>query len=63
MVTVYDSRGARLRTLVDEEKTAGAYSTRWDGRSDAGVSQSSGVYFARVEMGGAKRSYKTVLLE
>jgi hypothetical protein len=63
-ITVYDARGARVATLLSgEERTPGAYRVEWDGRTDAGAVASSGVYFARIEHGGATRTKKMVMLK
>lgn len=37
-------RGAPLKTLVDEEKTAGAYMAEWDGKDESGRPVASGIY-------------------
>lgn len=42
---VYNKLGQTVRTLVNEEKTAGYYSVQWDGENDSGVKVSSGIYF------------------
>jgi len=63
-VTIYDARGARVATLVDNEsRVAGAYRLEWNGRSESGAMLSSGIYFARVEQAGAVRTKKMVLLK
>ena len=63
-MAIYDARGARVTTLVDnEERDAGPYRVDWNGRSDTGLAVSSGVYFARIEQAGAMRSKKMVLLK
>jgi flagellar hook assembly protein FlgD len=62
-VAIYDARGARVATLVNEDRDAGAYRVDWDGRADNGATVSSGVYFARIEQAGATRSKKMVLLK
>jgi hypothetical protein len=43
-MTVYDLRGARVRTLLDETVEAGAHELQWDGRDDGGAGVASGVY-------------------
>jgi hypothetical protein len=48
---------------VEAEKTAGSYSTRWEGRGDGGRELSSGVYFVTVEFEGRTRTRKVVLLK
>jgi hypothetical protein len=63
-IAVYDPRGARVATLVnDEAREAGAYRSDWDGRTDAGALVPSGVYFARIEHGNSVRTKKMVLLK
>jgi hypothetical protein len=46
---IYDVRGRRQATLVNQEMGPGVYRIRWSGKSDDGRDLSSGVYFARVE--------------
>ena len=62
-VIIYDARGARIATLVDADRDADVYTTRWDGRNASGQTVSSGVYFARIEHEGATRAKKLVLLK
>jgi C1A family cysteine protease len=62
-LTVYDLRGRRVRTLVDEWKGGGDYLAIWRGLDDAGREQSSGVYFYRMEIGDYQVERKMVLLK
>ena len=52
---IYNVMGQEVRTFVEETKPAGAYRVRWDGRDDGGKAVPAGVYFYRVELGGAAR--------
>jgi hypothetical protein len=61
-VSIYDARGAMVRTLFEGESAAGAYTIDWDGRTDSAVA-ASGVYFARIEHASGTRSKKMVLLK
>jgi hypothetical protein len=45
---LFDVRGRRVRTLVDELREAGEHRTTWDGRDDAGRSVPPGIYFTRL---------------
>ncbi len=46
---VYDAAGRLVRTLVDEERSAGPHDVVWDGTTDDGARAASGVYFVRLE--------------
>ncbi len=45
---IYNLLGREVRTLMDEEKETGTYSVEWDGRNDAGMLVTSGVYLFRM---------------
>jgi hypothetical protein len=62
-VRVYDVSGRLVRTLVDEPKTPGFYSVRWDATSDAGRRVAGGIYFIRAQIGDYSGSKKTVVLD
>ena len=56
----------RVRQYADHAKAANtrmAYRIDWDGRTDAGATVSSGVYFARIVHNGVARSKKMVMLK
>ncbi|GJM44270.1 MAG: hypothetical protein DHS20C21_11120 [Gemmatimonadota bacterium] len=57
-LTIHDAAGRRVRTLVDGAVSAGAHTTTWTGRSDAGTPVPAGVYFARLLSSGEVRSRK-----
>jgi hypothetical protein len=48
---VYDVRGRKIRTLVDEIKSPGVYTVKWDGRNEKGLNVESGVYLFKLESG------------
>ena len=62
-LTVYNIRGQKVITLVDELKEAGQYSINWDGRDLSGNRVSSGVYFYRMQAGNFTATRKMVILE
>lgn len=63
-VAIYDARGARVATLVNNEsRDAGAYRVEWNGRASSGLAVPSGIYFARIVQGDAVRSRKMVVLK
>jgi flagellar hook assembly protein FlgD len=62
-VRVFDATGAYVATLYDGERKPGAYSVEWNGLAADGSTVGSGVYFARIEQGGATKTMKMVLLK
>jgi len=61
-IRIFNAGGALVRTLVDKPHTAGEYTTRWDGKDDAGRRLSSGVYFYRIEAAAGFRDSKKLIL-
>jgi hypothetical protein len=63
-IDVFDVSGARVRSLLDETRAAGAYTdVRWDGRDGAGSPVASGVYFYRLTSNDFEQTKKMVLLK
>lgn len=60
---VLDVNGRLVRTLVNEEQTAGSHSVVWNGRDDAGNAVASGVYFSVLDAGKHRLTRKLVLLK
>ncbi len=48
-LSVFDVNGRKVADLVNTYQEAGTYTLYWNGKSDAGVQVSSGVYFYRLE--------------
>lgn len=48
-LAVYNSLGARVKTLVNQQLKAGPHSIVWDGTDERGISVQSGMYFYRLE--------------
>lgn len=61
-ISVFDVRGARVRTLTDGFLGAGAHETAWDGLNEAGTAVPSGVYFVRMISSGGTSTGKIVLV-
>jgi hypothetical protein len=62
-LAVYSVDGRLVRTLVDDQATAGYSTVVWDGRDDSGVEVGSGVYFCRMEADGFADVAKMVLMK
>ena len=50
-LNVYDIRGQKVRTLVQDRLPANEYTFVFDGKDDAGQTLASGTYFARLRIG------------
>jgi hypothetical protein len=61
-LSVYDVRGARVRTLQSGVFAAGRYTVRWDGRDDSGRRISGGMYFVRLNAGRYAKTVKTAIM-
>jgi len=47
-IDIFSVTGQKVRTLLNEERSAGTYQLTWDGKTDASVSAASGLYWYRV---------------
>lgn len=61
-IGIYDTRGAFVRSVVNEELPAGHHRAVWDGRDDRGHQVGSGIYFCRLEAGEFRETRRMVLL-
>ncbi len=55
-VSIFNAVGQRIRTLVDEPKTAGYHSVVWDSKDESGHEVASGVYLYRIYVRPANAS-------
>lgn len=60
-LVVFNTNGQRVATLVQAEQAAGAYRALWNGRSDDGVVQPSGLYFCRIKTSEFSQTIKMIL--
>lgn len=61
-LTVYNSVGQAVRSLVRGQWPAGAHTVHWDGRGDAGARVASGLYIVQLRAGGVRQARKLLLL-
>lgn len=62
-LTIYNILGQSVKTLVNDQRSAGRYTILWDGRDDAGLTVGSGVYFYRMQAGSFTKTAKMVFLK
>jgi len=61
-LTIYTLDGRRVRTLVDDWKLPGRYTTVWDGRNDRGRNLASGTYLCQLQADGVRMTRKLMLV-
>jgi choice-of-anchor B domain-containing protein len=59
-ISVFDVRGARVATIVDEPLEAGRHSAEWDGRTFSGSQAAAGVYFYKLQTKDEIRTRKMI---
>jgi hypothetical protein len=59
---VYDVEGRHVRSLMNEQRTAGKHEVAWLGDDNTGKPVAGGVYFCRLEVDGAAITSKLVVL-
>ena len=60
---IYNINGQQVCALLNDNIEAGRHQVSWDGRDDRGVRVASGVYFCRLEYGGATKARKLLLVK
>jgi hypothetical protein len=61
-LVIYGVNGRQIRRLVKDTRAAGRHTASWDGRDDAGVKASSGIYFYQLIAAGVDESRRMILL-
>ena len=62
-LSIYNVVGKKVKTIVNQNETAGRKITTWYGRDDAGNALSAGMYFYRLTAGGKVFTKKMVLMK
>ena len=61
-LTIYNIKGQKVRSLVNEEMNRGIHRKLWNGKDSSGKEVSSGVYFYKLNVYGKTKSVKKCLL-
>jgi formylglycine-generating enzyme required for sulfatase activity len=62
-LSIFDTTGRLVRTLVDGVEESGTHSRIWDGRDNSARPVRSGIYFYRLQTGSHVQSRKMLLLK
>jgi hypothetical protein len=62
ILTIYNSLGQTVKTLVNIQQSAGKYTITWDGTNERGIPVAGGVYIYQIQAGEFKEARKMVLL-
>ena len=60
---IYNIRGQKVRTLLNETKQAGKHTVVWNGKDDNGKNVASGVFFYRMKSGKFSSTKKMILMK
>ncbi|MFA7056137.1 MAG: choice-of-anchor J domain-containing protein, partial [Candidatus Cloacimonadales bacterium] len=60
---IYNIRGQKVRSLVNENRESGDHSVVWNGKDDNGKSVASGVFFYRMKSGKFSSTKKMILMK
>lgn len=60
---IYNLKGQRVKTLVNNYQDAGQHSVVWNGQDDQGNNVSSGVYFYKLKSGNYTSTRKMILMK
>jgi len=60
---VYNIKGQLVKTLINEVRETGNYTTTWNGTDDAGKSLASGVYFYKMKASNYTATKKMILMK
>ena len=60
---IFNIKGQKVKTLIDEKLPAGTHQVVWDGKDDNNKSVSSGIYFYRINSGDFTDTKKCIILK
>ena len=62
-ITIYDMMGKHIKTLVNDQQTAGYRFTQWNATNNADSPVSAGIYLYMIQAGEFRQTKKMVLLK
>ena len=61
-LSIYNLMGQKIKTLLDEERTAGNNMLQWNMTNEKGQKVSSGIYFCRLETAGYETRIRRIMV-
>ncbi|MCK4652932.1 MAG: T9SS type A sorting domain-containing protein, partial [Candidatus Cloacimonetes bacterium] len=62
-LTIYNIKGQKVKTLLNEKLDAGTHQVVWNGKDENGKSVTSGIYFYKLKAGNYISTKKMILLK
>ena len=62
-IIIYDMMGRVVKTLINDQQTAGYKSLQWNATNDADSPVSAGIYLYTIQAGEFRKTKKMVLLK
>ncbi len=62
-IVIYNIKGQKVKSLVNEKLDAGAHQVVWDGTNDSGKPVTSGIYFYKMKSGNYTSTKKMILVK
>lgn len=62
-IQIYNAKGQKVKTLLNENKNAGNHSITWNGSDDNGNTLSSGIYFIKLATPSVQQVKKAILMK
>jgi hypothetical protein len=62
-INIFNIKGQLIRTLVNEMKESGSHQRIWDGKTNSGISATTGIYLAVMQVNDFRTSIKVTLMK
>ena len=62
-ISIYNTKGQLIRTLLDQQQSAGIYNILWDGKNDHQQSIASGLYFLKMQSSDYTNIKKMIMMK
>jgi hypothetical protein len=62
-IVIFNVKGNKIMSLVDDYQSAGEYSIHWNGKNEQGESVSAGMYIYSLQAGSYRQTKKMILLK